>query len=143
MRMGTIIGAILLAVLLAVAAWFYIDSLRSQLDLVGEELSHAKQGNTDRDTLIAQLREREQSNNLLRAHLEGERSAVQTVLRTRETLIRKLQRDNDEFRAWAAIAVPGPVSRMREHEVIVGAAAFRERMSKGAGLSPAGGDGGE
>jgi LysB family phage lysis regulatory protein len=141
MKMGTIIGAALVAGLLALAAGFYIASLRSQLDLQGEELAHAQQGNVDRDNVIHQLREREQTNNVLRAKLEGERSAVQTILQTRETLIRKLQRENDEFRAWAAIAVPGPVSRMREHEVIVGAAAFRERMSKGAGLSPAGGDG--
>lgn len=137
------IGAALIAGLLAMAAGFYIASLRSELELAAEELTHAQQGVVDRDNLIDQLRDKERNNDLARARLEGERGAIQTVLQTRETLIRKLQRENDEFRAWAAIAVPGPVTRLREHEVIVGAAAFRERMSKGASLSPAGGDGGK
>lgn len=143
MKIGAMIGAAVVAGLLAVAAGFYIASLRSQLELAGEELATAKQGVVDRDNIIGQLRETERTNDLARARLEGERSGIRSLLETRENQIRNLQRENDEYRAWAAIAVPLPVSRMREHGPIVGAAAYRERMSQGAALPPAGGDGGK
>lgn len=143
MKITEMIGAAVVAGLLAVAAGFYIASLRSQLDLAAEELTHAKQGVVDRDNIIGQLRETERTNDLARARLEGERSGIRSLLETRENQIRNLQRENDEYRAWAAIAVPLPVSRMREHGPIVGAAAYRERMSPGPGLPPAGSNGGK
>lgn len=143
MKMGTIIGAALVAGLLAVAAWFYIDSLRSELDLVNQELSHAQQEILDRDSVIHQLRDQERKNDLARAHLEGQRTSIQDLLNTRELQIRNLQRENDEYRNWAALAVPNPVARMRDHEALTGAAAYRERMSQGTSVPPAGGESGK
>ena len=138
MKMGTIIGAALVAGLLALAAGFYIASLRSELETVNTRLGQAEKGISARDGVITQLREKQAAQALLQARLEGERSGIQSVLATRETLIRKLEIENAEYRAWAAGPLPGSVSRLREHPELVGAAAYRERMSQGAALPAAG-----
>lgn len=143
MRIGEIIGAAVVAGLLAIAAGFYVASLRSQLETANTRLGQAEKGNRDRDSVIKQLRENAAAQALAQARLEGERSGIRSVLETREHLIRKLEIENAEYRTWAAAALPGTVGRLREHPELVGAAAYRERMSPSAALPPAGGVGGK
>ena len=133
------IGAALVAGLLAVAAGFYIASIRSQLETANTRLGQTEKGNTERDGIIKQLRDQATTQALLQAHLEGERSGIRSILETRENLIRKLEIENAEYRTWAAAPLPGTIGRLREHPEIVGAAAYRERMSLGTALPPAGG----
>ena len=143
MKITEMIGAAVVAGLLAIAAGFYIASLRSQLETVNTRLGQAEKGNSDRDGVIKQLRDNAAAQALAQARLEGERSGIRSVLETRENLIRKLEIENAEYRTWAAAPLPVDVSRLREHPALVGAAAYRERMSPGPGLPPAGSNGGK
>lgn len=143
MKIVELIGAAVIAGLLAIAAGFYISSLHSELEMVNARLGQAEKGITDRNSIIKQLRENAVTHALAQTRLEGERNGIRTALETRENLIRKLEIENAEYRTWAAAPVPGPVGRLREHGAIVGAAAYRERMSSSAGLPVAGSGGGK
>lgn len=143
MKIVELIGAAVIAGLLAIVAGFYIASLHSELETANTRLGQAEKGITDRDSIIQQLRDNAVAHALAQTRLEGERNGIRTALETRENLIRKLEIENAEYRTWAAAPVPGTVGRLREHGAIVGAAAYRERMSSSTAMPPAGSGGGK
>jgi len=135
--------ALALVVLLGVAGFFYVHALHSDLDKAKTDLTTAQEKTAERDTTIRQLLERDRLNTQALAKLETTRAGIQADLDLRATMIRKLESENAELRSWAAAPLPGPVVRLLEHGQITGAAAYRERMSAGAALQPAGGGTGQ
>jgi LysB family phage lysis regulatory protein len=132
------IVAALGAILIALAAFWYVRSLRAELATAKQAEATARQGNADRDATIRELQLYARRNEAARARLESDRDAIRSNLATRELTIRNLENENAEFRAWSAVAVPAVVSRLRDHGTITGAAAYRERLSGRDALQPAG-----
>jgi LysB family phage lysis regulatory protein len=129
----------LLAALLVLSGGLYIKSLRAELETAQDDIEDAHQDTLDRDETIRKLLAAQRRNDLARKQLQTAQTGIRSQLATRESLIRKLQNENDQFRAWAALSLPDAVVRLRQHGEITGAAAYRERMSQGAAVQPAGG----
>lgn len=130
-------GQILVLVLLAALAYLYVDGLQSRLATSLEQTHTALQAVADRDDIITKLRDLDHRKELAAAKLEGERNGIQQGLNTRQIEMRKLQDENAEIRAWAAVAVPADVVRLRDHGPLTGAASYRQLLSQGATLQPA------
>lgn len=133
-------GALLVAVV-AAAAGVYVTDLRGDLVRMRADLVAAKATTSERNDTIRQLLERDRINSAALAKLKDDQTGIQATLALRETTIRKLEDENAELRTWAAAPLPDPVVRLLEHGTLTGAAAYRERMSAGASLHPAGGIG--
>jgi LysB family phage lysis regulatory protein len=134
--------ALALVVLLGATGFFYVHALHADLDKAKTDLTDAQCKTAERDATIRQLLERDRQNAKALQQLETTRAGIEATLAVRETTIRNLERENAEMRSWAAAPLPGPVVRLLEHGQITGAAAYRERMSAGAAVQPAGGVGG-
>jgi len=130
--------ALVLVILLGVAGFFYVHALHADLDKARTDLTDAQGKTAERDATIRQLLERDRQNAKALQQLETTRDGIQATLAVRETTIRNLERENAEMRSWAAAPLPDPVVRLLDHGQITGAAAYRERMSAGAAVQPAG-----
>jgi LysB family phage lysis regulatory protein len=135
------LAAVALVALLGIAGFFYVRALQADLAKSEADLTTAQATTAARDTTIRQLLERDRRNDQALKQLNTDREGIQATLALRETTIRNLERENAEMRAWAAAPLPGPVVRLLDHGQITGAAAYRERMSAGAALQSASGDG--
>jgi LysB family phage lysis regulatory protein len=133
--------ALVLVVLLGVAGFFYVRALHADLDKAKTDLTDAQGKTAERDATIRQMLERDRLNGLALKQLETNRAGIQATLDLRETMIRNLERENAEMRTWTAAPLPGPVVRLLDHPQLTGAAAYRERMSAGAAVQPAGAGG--
>lgn len=136
---GRVLGVLFMA-LLGLASLMYIKSLRAELETAQEAAQTAQQGNTDRDATIKQLQDIEKAKDIARAKLEGERTAIRSILSDRETLIGKLTHENAELRAWSLTPLPGDVSRLRNHPAYTGAASYRDGLRSRQPLPAAGSD---
>jgi LysB family phage lysis regulatory protein len=128
-------GAIL--AVLAFGAYTYTRYLQLKAEVAESAAAQARQGIADRDATILTLRTLSAAQSRLAASLDGQRTALQQLATTREIQMRKLQDENAEIRAWAAVAVPADVVRLRDHGPITGAASYRQLLSQGATLQPA------
>lgn len=137
------VAGALLALLLAGAGAWYVYALRAELHTTQTERDDAQQASRDRDTVIKSLQDTAKRNEVARTKLETNQAGIRSTLTDRETLIRTLQNENAELRTWATGPVPAPVVRLREHEAITGAAAYREYLSRSSALQPAGSQGGQ
>lgn len=133
----------LAAVLAALAAFWYVQSLRAELETAQLNEKTARQGIADRDDAIKQLRDDAREKDHAREKLESDRNGIRSNLATRELMIRELQNENKELRDWSSVRLPGVVIGMRDHPALTGAAAYRERMRQGDALHAAGGIGEE
>lgn len=131
------------ALLAALSAFWYVQSLRAELNAATQAEQTARQGNADRDAIIRELKLYEGRNAEARARLEGDRTAIRSNLATRELMIRKLQDENKELRDWSSVRLPGVIIGMRDHPALTGAASYRERVPGGDALHAAGGGGGQ
>ena len=130
--------ALALVILLGVAGFFYVHALHADLDAARTDLTAAQARTAERDTTIRQLLERDRQNAKALQQLETNRAGIQATLALRETTIRNLERENAEMRTWAAAPLPAAVVRLLDHPQLTGAAAYRERMSAGPAVQPAG-----
>lgn len=128
----------LVACLVATAGILYVRSLHSELETAHTALTTATQGIADRDDTILEMQRYQRQNEAARAKLEDERTGIKTALFNRETLIRNLENENAELRAWSAVALPDAVIRLREHAPQTGATAYRESVRERDALHPAG-----
>ncbi len=136
--MNARLAALLLALAVAGAMAWYVDELRDDLQASQKDLATASQAAMDSQEVIRTLQATQRRNDLARKRLEATQAGIRTELASRETLIRTLQDENEQIRAWAAARLPGPVVRLREHGPIVGAAGYRQFLSGGAALPSAG-----
>lgn len=130
---------ILVAVVFCLLAYLYVGHLQEKRAEAETAAASARADVASRDLVIGQLRDQATQRALAAGKLQGERDAIRAQLGTREIEMRKLQDENADVRAWAVAAVPGPVAGMHSHPAFTGAAAYREFLSKGAGLPAAGG----
>ncbi|NVM80042.1 LysB family phage lysis regulatory protein [Duganella sp. SG902] len=133
---GKAARAVLLAAV-AFGAFTYTRYLQIKAELAVDAAVQARQGIVERDATILTLRTLSAAQERLAASLDGERTALHQLANTREIQMRKLQDENAEIRAWAAVAVPADVVRLRDHGPITGAASYRQLLSQGATLQPA------
>lgn len=130
-------GQILVVVLGATAGYLYMHVQHARLDAANTALETASKSLEAATGLIDNLRELVHRREVAAAKLEGERNAIRDAASSRELLMRKLQDENAEIRAWAITAVPADVARLRDHGPLTGAAAYRQFLSEGATLQPA------
>lgn len=128
-------GVLLAAV--AFGAYTYTRYLQLQAEVAESAAAQARQGIADRDATILTLRTLGAAQSRLAASLDGQKTALQQLATTREIQMRKLQDENAEIRAWAAVPVPADVVRLRDHGTLTGAASYRQLLSQGAALQPA------
>lgn len=128
-------GILLAAV--AFGAYTYTRYLQVKSEVAQNTATQALQGIANRDATIQQLQTLSAAQARLAAQLAGERDGIRGVLNTREIQMRKLQDENAEIRAWAVVAVPADVVRLRDHGTLTGAAAYRQLLPQGATLQPA------
>lgn len=129
----------IVAGLLALCAGQYIKSQGDQLEAAQGAITQAKKETKGRDEIISNLLKKKRRNDAARKELETQQTGIRATLATRESMIRKLQNENAELRAWAAVSLPDAVVRLHQHGQITGAAAYRERVLQGAAVQPAGG----
>lgn len=135
-----VVNAILRGALLAVvgfSAYTYTRYLQLKAEVAESAAAQASKGLADRDATILTLRALSAAQSRLASSLDGERTALQQLASTREIQMRKLQDENTEIRAWAAVAIPVDVVRLRDHGPITGAASYRQLLSEGATLQSA------
>lgn len=130
-------GQILALLVMAAMAYLYVDGLRAKLSKAEDDTRTARQEVVDRDATITELRALQQRQEVAAAKLEGERNGIRQALNNREILMRKMQDEIPEIRAWSVAAVPDPVVRLREHGPISGAAAYRQFLSQSPALPAA------
>lgn len=131
----------LFLVMLAVGGMvWYVTELRSDLVTARSDLETASKTAAARADTIARLQKTQRRNDLARMRLDKEQAAIRSQLTSREDLIRTLQNDNEEMRAWADRPLPAAVIGLRAHGAITGAAAYREHVSGGSAVQPAGGE---
>lgn len=130
-----LIAALLLA---GACGVLYVQSLRAELEAAERAEQTARQGVIDRDVTIKELTDTARRHDLARAKLEGEQSAVRSMLADREVIVRTLQNENAEYRAWAVAPLPADVSRLHDHPAFTGAKAYREHMRQSHAVQPAG-----
>lgn len=137
-EIGVRLASWLLVALLGVSAAWYVQSLRGQLAQAISRTDQAIKGNTERDEVIRKLLALQRRQEHARKALETEQAGIRSTLASRETLIERLQNENVELRTWAAVALPEPVVRLRQHGTITGAADYRQRVLASPALRPAG-----
>lgn len=137
------LAGLFLAVSLAGSGLLYVKGLRADLATVSQERDTARADKADREETIRRLLVKERENDKARRQLADARRGLLADLDTRETLIRKLENENADLRAWNAVPLPGPVVRLHEHGPITGAAAYRQRMLSSGALPAAGSPGQE
>lgn len=142
-RLALGLAGMFLAVLLAGSGLLYVKGLRADLATVSQERDAARADKAEREETIRRLLVKERENDKARRQLADARRGLLADLDTRETLIRKLENENADLRAWNAVPLPGPVVRLHEHGPITGAAAYRQRMLPRGALPAAGSTGQE
>ncbi|MET0322540.1 MAG: Rz-like lysis system protein LysB [Duganella sp.] len=131
----------LFLVLLAVGGMvWYVAELRSDLVTARSDLETASKTAATRADTIARLQRTQRNNDLARMRLDKEQAAIRLQLASREDVIRTLQNDNEEMRAWADRPLPAAVIGLRAHGAITGAAAYREHLSGDSAVPVAGGE---
>lgn len=108
---------------------------------LGNYLQHQQLQNLRERTAIAEQTAR---NNLaiidtLEQHATAQRASLQALNRTqnslrealslREITIKQLERDNENYRHWAAVELPDAAARLRQRPAITGANAYRQFLS--------------
>lgn len=79
--------------------------------------------------------ERERQSQALLLKIQGE---LRSGLAERERQIETLKHDNEELQNWAGQPLPNAARRLRERPAITGADAYRQWLSGGGALQPAG-----
>jgi LysB family phage lysis regulatory protein len=104
-----------------------------------ERIERAEQATRDRDGIIKTLTTVADKNRRAAIKLQDDRDNIAVTLTERENLIESLQHENATIRSWADTPLPDAIARMRDHAAITGADDYRQRMSVGDALQPAGG----
>lgn len=135
--LGAKIARGLLVVAVGALAFGYTRYLSVKVEVAETNARVAQEGVAARDQTIAVLMALKGAQERLSNSLASERDGIRQQMSDREIMMRKLQDENADIRAWAATAVPGDVARLREHATLTGAAAYRQFLSQGATLQPA------
>lgn len=120
-----------------------LDTLEAQRDRAEEQRDNARANLEKANAAIEQLRAMNKQKAEDRAQLRKERQALQEQASTRQTKIRRLQRDNEELRQWADGALPEPVARMRQRPALTSASDYREHLRNAGSLPAPGGQSGD
>ncbi|MCP8687759.1 Rz-like lysis system protein LysB [Marinobacterium sp. OS208] len=72
--------------------------------------------------------------------LNRQQAALRTALGQRELILKHLERDNENYRQWAAARLPDAARRLRQRPAITGAADYQQFLSADDPV-PATGDG--
>lgn len=134
---------LLLAAAFIVAAAGYAYLQRVERQAAEQRADQAAQQLADAKATIAQLHSREAQLEALRRQAAAAAADLERALSTRETEIRRLQRENEDLRHWAALSLPEPVARLRRRPALTGADAYRQYLSDAEPLHAAGGGTGD
>jgi LysB family phage lysis regulatory protein len=133
------IGIALAAIAAAIAMWFYVQSLRSDVTVAKDAASKAQQIADDRGATIAdmQKKQREQADALNK--LDKQRADIAAQLSKTQSDFEALKRENKQVQKWAAHAVPDPVGVFYSRPAVAGYAAYAA-MRAGEPVQPVGGN---
>lgn len=141
LRDGILAGALFAAVSAGLWGW-------GQQLLLGTEKAKTKGLEGQLTTAQAEVRRNLATATELKSTLERERDGqvqllkIQSELRqslaTRQRTIEALKHENDQLRDWARQLLPDAARRLRERPALTGADAYRQWLSGGGPVRPAG-----
>ncbi len=70
------------------------------------------------------------------ASLANTTGAIRSSISNRDHTIRKLERENDTYRNWAATPLPDAAIRLRQRPALTGADAYQQHLSNADSLHP-------
>lgn len=141
LRNGLLAGALLIA--LATGLWGW-----DQQRLLGTEKTKTKGLEEQVETVKADARRNLDTATALKSTLERERDGQAQLLKiqgelrqglaTRQRTIEALKHENDQLQDWARQLLPDAARRLRERPALTGADAYRQWLSGGGPVRPAG-----
>ncbi|MBZ6064703.1 phage lysis regulatory protein LysB [Aeromonas schubertii] len=110
------------------------NSLKAEQDKAAEAVrrERAKEG------AITALQNELAAQSSAAAALQGQLDELATLATTRADTIRRLTRENDELRTWAARPLPAAARRLLQRPALTGADAYQDHLSAAASLPIAG-----
>jgi len=128
----------LLAALVVGALGTVITIQRASLSAEKERAQRAEKTLSERDAAINTLTDAAANNRKALAKLQADRQGIAATLSARELFIENLQHENIAIRNWAESPLPDAIAGLRERPALTGADAYRQRLSGGDPLQPAG-----
>lgn len=115
------IAAIALVVLALVAGWFYLQSLRAELQTAQDTARDAQEAVGRRDATIADMQTKEREHATQLATLQKKRDAITAQLDQAQRDFEALKNANPDVRAWADSPLPDDLVRMYDRASRTGA----------------------
>ncbi|MCM2973504.1 Rz-like lysis system protein LysB [Larsenimonas suaedae] len=108
--------------------WERGNAAIERADRIALERDAAQQESQRRQVVIDALWDNAQRLDAQRTALAEQQSELERTASNRLDQIRELQRDNDEIRDWAGTRLPDAVIRLRRHDALTGADAYRQSL---------------
>jgi len=116
--------ALLLLAFVGASVWQYniILDLQTKTGQQTEQL-------TAYQTAVTALAKAANDRIMAQQHLQQQQSALIATINQSKNTIRRLQRENDDYKNWAATQLPNVVKRLRQRPAITGADQYRQYLS--------------
>lgn len=134
-----------IALLAALALLLWAQSQRIEVadkntELAQHDVITAKDQAQRSEAKAAQLAQTLQDERQAQTALRALQDELRQTLASRKQTIEDLKRENAELRLWADQPLPDAARQLRSRPAITGAAAYRDWLSGGRALHPAGGE---
>lgn len=132
-----------LALLLAIAALFWIQQQRLQLaeaatERAADRARQAEQASVQRQAVITELTTALADERTAQTQLRKQQAKIRQQLTDREQQIKELTHENQQLRDWSGVALPAAAQRLRQRPSITGAAGYTTWLSGGGAVPTAG-----
>ena len=141
LRDGLLAGALFAAMSAGLWGWgqqLLLGTEKAKTTVLEGQLTTAQDDarrNLASATELKSTLERERDGQAQLLKIQGE---LRQGLATRQRTIEALKHENDQLRAWARQLLPDAARRLRERPALTGADAYRQWLSGGGPLRPAG-----
>ena len=102
-----------------------------------ERAAVAEQVSKDRLATLTHLQEQHQRQTLAFTALAKTSTAIKNAISNRDATIRRLERENDQYRQWADTLLPAAAQRLRQRPALAGADDYQHYLSTAEPLHPA------
>ena len=137
MSLPLLVTSTALAALVVAAGLNKIQRLQATSDALSTELAHTRQKADGYELLIQQLATDLAQQRISQQQLLQTRAELAAAADTRNQQIRRLQRENQELKSWADVALPAAIQCLRRRPQLATADDYTAWLSSGDALHPA------
>tara|TARA_R110002167_G_scaffold98718_9_gene259414 strand:+ start:4907 stop:5479 length:573 start_codon:yes stop_codon:yes gene_type:complete len=119
-----LVGMVIIGLLCGLAAL-----LQQQLQQQAERAAIAEKANADRFAVITHMQGQALQQARSLTELAKTTGDIRSAIGQRDHTIRRLERENDHYKNWAATALPAAAQRLRQRPALTGAAAYQQFLS--------------